>query len=413
MRCPSCGASGPEGKRFCGDCGEPQPTDPVSLSTAELSGRVRGLLREELKDRKLVEIEITEAIVTRLSSWAKLLGFFVGLPLAVLALVLAVLGIRNYSDFSRSLDAAKRDIEQTFQRARQEAQQHGDQLKERITALRREGEELSMRSEELKTRYQRLQTELAGLDTLASNVRTLATKVERIEQRIGFEPSPALTPELRKRLETSFADFMRYLGSIGFTPNDRVRIRVDTKLQGNAYFVPGENLIVIAESLASDPHVAYRTYTHYALGTFFRTVPAAAAAVESGLADYFTCSFSNTPRFGEEAAKKLRLLGVDKPYIRNLDNRRRFTELGARPESHDAGEVWGAAFWDMRASLGREIVDKLLFDAWASFRGTQVEASFETAFAARLVELAGARGGPTSAGQVRAALQQRGLSLPG
>jgi len=261
----------------------------VSLSTTELTGRVQAVLREELKDRKLVEIEITEAIVTRLSSWAKLLGFFVGVPLAALALILAVLGIRNYSDFSRSLDTAKKDVEQTFQRARQEAQQHGEQFKERIAALRKEGEDLSARSEELKTRYQRLQTELAGLDTLAKNVRTLATKVERIEQRIGFEPSPALTPDLRKRLETSFGDFMRYLAGIGFTPNDRVRIRVDAKVQANAYFVPSENLIVIGESLASDPHVVYRTYAHYALGTFLKMVPAS-AAVESGLADYFTCS---------------------------------------------------------------------------------------------------------------------------
>jgi len=383
----------------------------VSLSTTELTGRVQAVLREELKDRKLVEIEITEAIVTRLSSWAKLLGFFVGVPLAALALILAVLGIRNYSDFSRSLDTAKKDVEQTFQRARQEAQQHGEQFKERIAALRKEGEDLSARSEELKTRYQRLQTELAGLDTLAKNVRTLATKVERIEQRIGFEPSPALTPDLRKRLETSFGDFMRYLAGIGFTPNDRVRIRVDAKVQANAYFVPSENLIVIGESLASDPHVVYRTYAHYALGTFLKMVPAS-AAVESGLADYFTCSFSNTPHFGEEAAKELRRFGVDKPYVRTLDNRRRFTELGPRPESHDAGEVWGAAFWEMRAALGREVVDKLLFDAWASFRGTQPGASFGTTFAAKVVELAGGRGGGTSAGQIRAMFQQRGLNLP-
>jgi hypothetical protein len=193
----------------------------------------------------------------------------------------------------------------------------------------------------------------------------------QIEERIGFEASPALTPSLRKQLEASFAAFMRYLTSIGFAPNDRVQIRVDPKTETNAYFVPGDNRIVIGEALARDTHVVYRTYTHYALSTFIK-LSEPAAAVESGLADYFTCSFSDNPLFGEESARVLKLKGVwNKAYLRTLDNARKFSELGPKPESHDAGEVWGAAFWDIRRALGREAADKLLFSIWASFKGSE------------------------------------------
>jgi hypothetical protein len=413
MDCPRCGAPNPEGKRYCGECGAPlRPEAPgPALSDAHLTSRIQAVLQEHLKDRKLVEIELTEAIVTRLSNWAKLLGFFVGIPLAALAVVLGILGVRNYSDFSRTIDTAKTDIEQTFHRAQQHAQQQADVFKQRADALKKESDDLALRGEDLKARYQKLQSELAGIDALSENVRTLAKKVERIEERIGFEASPALTPILKKQLDASFAAFMRYLTSIGFAPNDRVQIRVDSETETNAHFDPGGNRIVIGEALARDTHVVYRTYTHYALGTFIK-LSEPAAAVESGLADYFPCSFSDNPLFGEESARVLRLKGMwNKAYLRTLDNPRKFSELGPRPESHDAGEVWGAAFWDIRRALGREVTDKLLFSTWASFKGSDARPKFEDLFVEQLLGSARTRGGAGHADQVRSIFERRGRPL--
>jgi hypothetical protein len=41
-----------------------------------------------IKQEKVVEIETAEAIATRLSTWANLLGVFVGIPLALLVKIL-------------------------------------------------------------------------------------------------------------------------------------------------------------------------------------------------------------------------------------------------------------------------------------------------------------------------------------
>jgi DALR domain len=64
----------------------------TALATAVLH-EVAKALDARLKDQKIVDVETTQAIVARLSEWAKLFGFFVGIPLAFLrTLTLAVPG---------------------------------------------------------------------------------------------------------------------------------------------------------------------------------------------------------------------------------------------------------------------------------------------------------------------------------
>jgi hypothetical protein len=57
-----------------------------------LQSQVERIVRGRIKDRKIVEIETTQAIATRLTDWAKMFAFFVGIPTAVLLLILATLG---------------------------------------------------------------------------------------------------------------------------------------------------------------------------------------------------------------------------------------------------------------------------------------------------------------------------------
>src|SRR5207253_9888612 len=97
-----CKAENPGGKRFCGDCGG--PLDPTLTAVSQLvdssvKEQIQSILSERYKDQKLVEIETTQAVAARLSEWTKLFGFFIGIPVAVLLLILAVLGIKSYSDF--------------------------------------------------------------------------------------------------------------------------------------------------------------------------------------------------------------------------------------------------------------------------------------------------------------------------
>src|SRR5262249_49254044 len=120
MECANCGAANPENKHYCGDCGKPllPQYDPAILQQVQIA------IRRELKDRKLVEIEVTEAIITRLTKWAKLLGYFAGVPLAILIVTLGALGIKNYTDVSRAATAAQQEISE-----------HADQATKELAAL--------------------------------------------------------------------------------------------------------------------------------------------------------------------------------------------------------------------------------------------------------------------------------------
>jgi hypothetical protein len=62
MQCPKCESVNPEYKGFCGVCGAILDTRLTPLVTA--IGDI--YLKEKLEDRKLVETEITESVVTRI-----------------------------------------------------------------------------------------------------------------------------------------------------------------------------------------------------------------------------------------------------------------------------------------------------------------------------------------------------------
>lgn len=121
-------------------------------------------------------------------------------------------------------------------------------------------------------------------------------------------------------------------------------------------------------SCAGDTDVIFRQYSHHAL--FQKLMPKPGGeqlpgvedyiGIESGLANYFCCSFNNNPVFAAEAAR-VKNYG---PWFMKLDNQRSFKEIKRGTFSDSIGEVWGGAFWELRMRLGRETIDKLLFAAW-------------------------------------------------
>jgi hypothetical protein len=69
MFCPACNSENPDAKKYCGDCGSLLQED--ALNTA-IKKEVARELDARLKDQKVFEIETTQAIVSRVSDWAKL-----------------------------------------------------------------------------------------------------------------------------------------------------------------------------------------------------------------------------------------------------------------------------------------------------------------------------------------------------
>jgi hypothetical protein len=112
--CPQCKAENPQNKNFCSDCG--------SLLTPRLAPFVRTqveeYVRQNLKERNVVEIETSEAVAGRVLKWAKL---YYAVPVAILLAILALFGVSDYSDFHKTVRRATDELEPKLSQAITEA----------------------------------------------------------------------------------------------------------------------------------------------------------------------------------------------------------------------------------------------------------------------------------------------------
>jgi hypothetical protein len=222
-----------------------------------------------------------------------------------------------------------------------------------------------------------------------------------------------LTDKMQVDLQKQLDDYLIYLDKVGFQrPVSRVTIRID-KLPGNSTAYYSNNKIFIDVRAAADPHIAIREYNHHILQEENgRPWQGQYGAIESGLADYYACSYSDTPRFGEISA---RALGSDQPYFHILDNQRKFGEFATGPSSVQipwwGTEIWGGAFWAMRSSLGRDLADRIAAKAWLSIVWPTEEAQQASTFVDALVSAAKSIGDAQAVEVVRKILREREFPL--
>jgi hypothetical protein len=192
-----------------------------------------------------------------------------------------------------------------------------------------------------------------------------------------------------------------------------VRIRIDDLDTPNAFYQQGSNTIVVDAKLSADRDVISREYMHHVL--FGTETPGGAystphlRAIESGLADYFPCSFSNDPHLGEASASVF-----GRPYIRSLANQRSFAELEGIDRlqmPYDGAEVWGGAFWEIREQIRPEVLDPILARAWQSVSWPAEDAEAAPAFLEALLAVANVNGGDQRAAIITEVLRKRGFPL--
>jgi hypothetical protein len=386
MKCATCGSESPESKRFCADCGASFEQPPVS---SEVQRAVDRALKSKLKDAQVVEIETTQAIVSRLTDWAKIFGFFVGIPLTLFALILGYLGVNTYSDFSTRVRAAKEEALKPLQQTKLEA--------DRIAQA-----------------YKDLDSQLQQTKALGSQVSDLSEKVAKIEQVVRFKPSASLTPALRQNLDQALHGYHAYLKSLGLNlTQSPPTVFVDPAIETNSYYLPApKNQIVLSRDLAPVQDAPLREYTHHIL---IALKPAYSltdsTGLESGLADYLPGSFDKRSDFGREIWEVFRKRYPDAPIPnRDLDNHHSFSEIQVgKTELHDAGTVWGGAFWELRQTLGQSTTDKLLLSAWMSFDVSR--AADLKVFPEEIVRQDTAIASGQHVAQIREIFRRRGLEI--
>ena len=293
MQCPKCNNESPEGKRFCGDCGA--RLQPVGyLSDEELQTRIRAAIKEELADQKVVEVEITESVLERITDWAKKLGFFGGIPLAALLLVLGLLGLKKYSDLWELASAAQEKIGPVVERAQKSAEevdaktkqlqtQSGEvetqmaTLKPRLEAISKDAEKFAQLEKSFDTRFTGLQT---SLDKKINDVAGQVTEVKQIvkaglsrwpvktgqdpdRNRVAASPVATTVEELRKLTPPSRDEWgSERWQSHRITPVELTRytveatiVRVKREMDGDYELIiqGSSGATMIVESPAPDP----------------------------------------------------------------------------------------------------------------------------------------------------------------
>jgi Cdc6-like AAA superfamily ATPase len=235
-------------------------------------------------------------------------------------------------------------------------------------------------------------------------------------EAVIIEAARDLRPDLQQRLETSLAKFQRFFAGLGYRPKADARLRVsfgstDVK---NAWYMPAKNEITIGRDAADDLDVALGVYAQYVIQDALEgpldeedISSSMLGGIYSGLADYFTCSFTDDPHLAQLFAQK-----IGQPALRDLTTSKLFSDLPEDVNIWDLGEIWGATFWEIRQLLGAPQADRLVFAAWTSLTEDDLSGDLRLNFASRLLQANQHLRQGQQQPEVKAILQRRGLPLP-
>jgi len=229
----------------------------------------------------------------------------------------------------------------------------------------------------------------------------------------SFVPSSALTPELQRTLETSLQNFKAYLVKLGFgVPPETISVKISPGTmiddQGVALWEPTTHSILVARAFASDQVSVLRQFAHELLAPS-GTPSWDYYAIESGLASYFPCSFTDHPMVGDKASDAGKAILPPQ----DLRKRRKFAEIQLSKwdsVQNDGSEVWGGALWQMRELLGPEQADRLIANTWQSFSSAKAANAY-ISFAKKLLANSQPIDGGRYTEQIRDIFKQRGLHL--
>ncbi len=138
----------------------PPPSGVEGAADPTLRHQIQSALQEQLKDRNVVEVETTQAIVNRLTDLGKLLILFAAIPLGVLGF----LGFRKFSDLSALVMAAEKEISGKLEHARDQFDSLGGQT-----------DRLAFESQTIKQ----------GAEALAERLKTIQADADKALQDIS------------------------------------------------------------------------------------------------------------------------------------------------------------------------------------------------------------------------------------
>jgi hypothetical protein len=175
MNCPNCNSPSSDGKKYCADCGT--PLDPQMRHVEVLvKAQVERAVQEKFKDQKLVDIETSQAIAERLHGWAKLLAFFVAIPLAIILVALGFAGVEKYSDFKNMIGSVENEVKPKIEQAKSDSEQAQKTAREAKADAEASKKTIESATAEAKK-------QLGSATELARSVKALSDRVSGVEQQ--------------------------------------------------------------------------------------------------------------------------------------------------------------------------------------------------------------------------------------
>lgn len=211
-----------------------------------------------------------------------------------------------------------------------------------------------------------------------STLPVLPRPTNAAPQGVVFSPSDNLTPGIKSKVETSLASFQKYLTGVGFNlAGKKISVNINAEEALNVFVenAEGTSTLNIGSSAAMDETAILQQYAFYILSAQredlslnIQNVGPGSTDINLanfwwGLADYLNCSYRKDPVVGKILGQMLQT-----PYLRNLSNQRKFSEIKEYIPPQQAGEVWGGALWEIREIAGQEVADKMLFTVWSQIQ---------------------------------------------
>jgi len=441
IKCPNpkCGQLRSVTDRYCGACG--------SALQADVRELVKWALEEQTKDREVLQVETAKAIAEKVWNWGRLFGSIAGVSTAFFVIALAVVGFKSTADIDRSRTEAQVASAKAKAEADKSASDAKDSIKEMTADLQKRLDDIETKRKEVIAQFElekgqldevgkklpalvkRIDGVVARLDTTEPQLARLDKKVGELEDKFVGKP---LEPALRNRLKQQLVPFRQYLetrslrGSRDDIPfnhggpaaNDQIAyFPTDPKIVIGSYFLNDEQFLDAPAAIAREfaHHVLFMsltdTVTREDVSSSLRMT-----SLESGLADYYVASWTNSPSLYQAVAAVLKQRGeFDKDEIRNLKNGRSLKDLQGLPafDAVGGGEIWGSVFWELREKLGPSVTDNLLSGAWQSIRPEDVKEdplAIAKWLRDKLVELAIPQEGGKHVETIRKVFERRGLS---
>jgi hypothetical protein len=224
-----------------------------------------------------------------------------------------------------------------------------------------------------KVEFQELKREV---EAKSQEVTALSNRVRQVERMVF---SGQTTPDFVRAATNAVIGLHDYFNGVGAeigSSHPTIHVEGATPV---GHYEPETNRIVIGVESRENIDLLLRLYAlHILTELSARSQRDPNQVVQSALATYFPCSFSNRPTLGftrEQAEEEEKRTGI--PYYHNLAHHRKVTDLpkplrGSRFGGVDvdsiwnAAHVWGGAFWALREELGAPATDRALLLAWTS-----------------------------------------------